>query len=161
MEKLIINACPVCGSTHLKRVMTCTDFYASGEQFELCSCEDCGFTFTQGVPVEAEIGKYYETPDYISHTDTRKGAMNTIYHYVRSYMLGRKARLVAREAHRKTRAFARYRDGNRVLRRHHGTPWMEGGSSGEKSAGTCFCKGAFRSGRKTRIGFAGVCSRQF
>ena len=36
-----------------------------------------------------------------SHTDTRKGAMNTIYHYVRSYMLGRKARLVAREAHRK------------------------------------------------------------
>ena len=85
----------------MKRVMTCTDFYASGEQFELCSCEDCGFTFTQGVPVEAEIGKYYETPDYISHTDTRKGAMNTIYHYVRSYMLGRKARLVAREAHRK------------------------------------------------------------
>ena len=44
------------------------DFYASGEQFELYSCEDCGFTFTQGVPVEAEIGKYYETPDYISHT---------------------------------------------------------------------------------------------
>ena len=102
MEKLSINACPVCGSTHLKRVMTCTDFYASGEQFELYSCEDCGFTFTQGVPVEAEIGKYYETPDYISHTDTRKGAMNNIYHYVRSYMLGRKARLVAKEAHRKT-----------------------------------------------------------
>ena len=102
MEKLSINACPVCGGAHLKRVMTCTDFYASGEQFELYSCEDCGFTFTQGVPVEAEIGKYYETPDYISHTDTRKGAMNSIYHYVRSYMLGRKARLVAREAHRKT-----------------------------------------------------------
>ena len=52
--------------------------------------------------MEAEIGKYYETPDYISHTDTRKGAMNNIYHYVRSYMLGRKARLVAKEAHRKT-----------------------------------------------------------
>ena len=102
MEKLSINACPVCGCTHLKRVMTCTDFYASGEQFELYSCDGCSFTFTQGVPVEAEIGKYYETPDYISHTDTRKGAMNNIYHYVRSYMLGSKARLVAREAHRKT-----------------------------------------------------------
>ena len=50
MEKLSINACPVCGGMHLKRVMTCTDFYASGEQFELYSCEDCGFTFTQGVP---------------------------------------------------------------------------------------------------------------
>ena len=27
-------------------------------------------------------------------TDTRKGAMNSVYHWVRNYMLGRKARLV-------------------------------------------------------------------
>ena len=57
MNKLSINACPLCGGTHLKRVMTCTDFYASGEQFDVMSCEDCGFTFTQDVPVEAEIGE--------------------------------------------------------------------------------------------------------
>ena len=94
MNKLTINACPLCGGAHLKRAMTCTDFYASGEQFDLYTCEDCGFTFTQGVPVEAEIGRYYETPDYISHSDTKKGAMNAIYHHVRQYMLGRKARLV-------------------------------------------------------------------
>ena len=68
MNKLTINACPLCGGAHLKRAMTCTDFYASGEQFDLYTCEDCGFTFTQGVPVEAEIGRYYETPDYISHS---------------------------------------------------------------------------------------------
>lgn len=102
MNKLSINACPLCGGTHLKRVMTCTDFYASGEQFDVMSCEDCGFTFTQGVPVEAEIGRYYETPDYISHSDTKKGAMNAVYHQVRRYMLGKKARLVVKEAHRKT-----------------------------------------------------------
>ena len=102
MNKLSINACPLCGGTHLKRVMTCTDFYASGEQFDVLSCEDCGFTFTQGVPVEAEIGRYYETPDYISHSDTKKGAMNAIYHQVRKYMLGKKARLVAKESHRKS-----------------------------------------------------------
>lgn len=69
--------------------------------FHLCRCQDCGFLFTQDFPVEAEIGRYYETPDYISHSDTKKGAMNSVYHWVRSYMLGRKARLVAREAHRK------------------------------------------------------------
>ena len=84
MEKLSINACPVCGGMHLKRVMTCTDFYASGEQFELYSCEDCGFTFTQGVPVEAEIGKYYETPDYISHKEKRKVAKHSVNQKVRS-----------------------------------------------------------------------------
>lgn len=102
MNKLTINACPLCGGTHLKRVMTCTDFYASGEQFDVVSCEDCGFTFTQGVPVEAEIGRYYETPDYISHSDTKKGAMNTLYHQVRKYMLGKKARLIVKESHRKS-----------------------------------------------------------
>lgn len=102
MNKLTINACPLCGGTHLKRVMTCTDFYASGEQFDVVSCEDCGFTFTQGVPVEAEIGRYYETPDYISHSDTKKGAMNALYHQVRKYMLGKKARLIVKESHRKS-----------------------------------------------------------
>lgn len=102
MKKLIINACPLCGKTHFKQVMNCTDFYASGEQFKLFSCESCGFIFTQKVPVESEIGKYYESPDYISHTDTRKGVVNSIYHYVRSYMLGRKARLVEKETHRKS-----------------------------------------------------------
>jgi 2-polyprenyl-3-methyl-5-hydroxy-6-metoxy-1,4-benzoquinol methylase len=49
---------------------------------------------TQNVPVEAEIGKYYETPDYISHSDTQKGLMNRVYHWVRQYMLSQKARLV-------------------------------------------------------------------
>lgn len=78
--------------------MTCTDLYASGEQFPLYRCQECGFVFTQGVPVEAEIGRYYETPDYISHSDTKKGAMNAIYHRVRQHMLNRKARLVMRAA---------------------------------------------------------------
>lgn len=80
----------------MEHAMTCTDFYASGEQFQLCSCRECGFVFTQGAPVEAEIGRYYETPDYISHSDTKKGAMNAIYHRVRQYMLNSKARLVMR-----------------------------------------------------------------
>ena len=88
MNKLTIKACPLCGGTHLERALTCVDHYASGEMFHLCRCRDCGFLFTQDFPVEAEIGRYYETPDYISHTDTRKGAMNSVYHWVRNYMLG-------------------------------------------------------------------------
>ena len=53
----------------------------------------------EAVPVEAEIGKYYETPDYISHSDTQKGMMNRVYHWVRRYMLSQKAALVKRLAH--------------------------------------------------------------
>ena len=101
MNTLTIKTCPLCGGTHLERTLTCVDHYATGEAFHLCRCADCGFLFTQDFPVEAEIGRYYETPDYISHSDTRKGLMNRVYHWVRRYMLKRKARLVSSEAHRR------------------------------------------------------------
>ena len=76
--------------------MQCTDHYATGETFSICRCRDCGFMFTQGVPVEAEIGRYYDSPDYISHSDTRQGWTNRIYHWVRRFMLVRKVWLVKR-----------------------------------------------------------------
>ena len=94
MNRLKIDICPLCGGQQLEHALTCTDFYASGEQFEVVCCAHCGFLMTQNVPIEAEIGKYYETPDYISHSDTQKGLMNRVYHWVRQYMLSQKARLV-------------------------------------------------------------------
>lgn len=96
MNRLNIDTCPLCGGKQWEHTMTCTDHYASGETFEVCRCTRCGFLFTQNAPVETEIGRYYETPDYISHTDTRKGLMNRVYHWVRRYMLSRKAKLVRR-----------------------------------------------------------------
>ena len=101
MNKVTIETCPLCNGTHLERTLTCVDHYATGEMFHLCRCADCGFLFTQDFPAEAEIGRYYETPDYISHSDTKKGAMNRLYHWVRRYMLKRKAKLVMRVTHRK------------------------------------------------------------
>lgn len=94
MNTLKIDKCPLCGESHFEEVMTCTDHYASGESFAICRCTHCGFQFTQSAPVEAEIGRYYESPDYISHSDTHKGLMNRVYHWVRRFMLARKARLI-------------------------------------------------------------------
>ncbi len=101
MNKLTIKSCPVCGSPRLERALTCVDHYVSGEAFHLCRCAECGFLLTQDAPAGAEMDRYYETPDYVSHSDTRKGMVNMLYHRVRSYMLGRKARLVMRESHRR------------------------------------------------------------
>lgn len=94
MKKLHIERCPLCGGEHLDHFLTCKDHYATGETFSILQCATCGFRMTQDFPVEGEIGRYYETPDYISHSDTRKGLMNRVYHWVRSYMLKSKARLV-------------------------------------------------------------------
>ena len=49
------------------------------------------FPLHGGCPVEEEIGRYYETPEYISHSNTHKGLTNLLYHGVRRFMLGRKA----------------------------------------------------------------------
>lgn len=96
METIDIRYCPLCGSRHIKEAFVCVDRYASGEAFHVRRCAGCGFLFTGDAPVEAEIGRYYESPDYISHTDTDRGAVNTVYHWVRSFMLHRKAELVRR-----------------------------------------------------------------
>lgn len=57
---------------------------------------------TQDAPSEKEIGQYYESPEYISHSDTGRGLVNSLYHLVRSYMLRSKLRLVERESFLRT-----------------------------------------------------------
>ncbi|MCD7899669.1 MAG: class I SAM-dependent methyltransferase [Bacteroides sp.] len=100
MNKLFFKSCPLCRRRRIKHTLTCTDFSASNEQFELFACEDCGFTFTQGFPSGTSIDKYYQSSNYISHSDTNKGIINSVYHQVRKHMLRRKVRLVIRESHR-------------------------------------------------------------
>lgn len=88
------KSCPLCKGEHFVRVMECVDHYASGETFSIYKCANCGLLFTKDVPDEKSIGRYYSTPDYISHSDTRSGIVNTVYHWVRAYMLSRKAILI-------------------------------------------------------------------
>lgn len=94
----IINhdSCPLCKSASIRKRFACKDHFATGEAFEIMECPECGFVFTQGVPDEKEVGRYYDSPTYISHSDTRKGLVNKIYHCVRSYMLRKKVKLVER-----------------------------------------------------------------
>src|SRR5690606_4524097 len=41
-------------------------------------------------PKLSEISKYYQSKDYISHTDSRKSIIDKLYHFVKKYMLRRK-----------------------------------------------------------------------
>ena len=40
------------------------------------------------------MGAYYQSPDYVSHTDSNKGLINRLYHYVRKKTLAAKRRMV-------------------------------------------------------------------
>jgi SAM-dependent methyltransferase len=87
------DVCPLC-SGRIVPEYTCTDFFVTGEQFTLFRCTECGFLLTQDHPSESEAGRYYESDEYISHSDTSKGLINKAYRLARDLMLKSKRSLV-------------------------------------------------------------------
>jgi 2-polyprenyl-3-methyl-5-hydroxy-6-metoxy-1,4-benzoquinol methylase len=94
MAKFNVLQCPVCNENSFSSFLNCTDFFVSGENFEIKKCTSCGFKITENVEDENNIGKYYQSENYISHSNTSKGVINSVYHSVRKYMLGQKRKLV-------------------------------------------------------------------
>ncbi|MEM7372216.1 MAG: class I SAM-dependent methyltransferase [Bacteroidota bacterium] len=74
----------------------------SGEIFQVWHCNDCELRFTQEIPIEEEIGQYYQSEEYISHSNTSKGIVNRLYQLVRDYTLIQKRKLVQHLAGSKT-----------------------------------------------------------
>ena len=94
MSKIHYDHCPVCGGSKLEDFLDLNDYSISNEDFSLVRCGDCGFILTQDMPDAQEIGPYYKSDEYISHSDTQKGLVNRIYHIVRAVMLQKKAQMV-------------------------------------------------------------------
>lgn len=92
MEEL--KACPVCNSLKFSNLIECEDHTVSHETFQIAECETCGFAFTNPRPGENEIGPYYQSEDYISHSNSSKGMVNTLYQLVRKHALKSKYRLI-------------------------------------------------------------------
>ena len=88
------TSCPVCDNREIAFKLTATDFTVSHEQFEIWECSSCTLRFTQNIPDGEHIGKYYISEEYISHSDTKKGLINSLYHKVRKRTLNLKRKLI-------------------------------------------------------------------
>jgi 2-polyprenyl-3-methyl-5-hydroxy-6-metoxy-1,4-benzoquinol methylase len=86
--------CPVCDSSQINPLLTVKDHSVSKEEFVVWQCSNCSLRFTQDAPDEANIGPYYRSADYISHSNTSKGLVNKIYRSVRNHTLEQKAKLI-------------------------------------------------------------------
>jgi len=86
--------CPCCGSTKLIKLLQAKDNTVSQEVFQVIKCDDCTIAFTQNVAVETEIGRYYQSQNYISHSDTKQGFISKVYHTVRNFTLVSKRNLI-------------------------------------------------------------------
>lgn len=93
------ESCLLCSSGKIRKLSDCTDHFISKEVFPLFQCEECGFIFTGEHPDESEIGRYYESDEYISHSDTSRGFINKLYQVARNFMLGRKVASVNKLTH--------------------------------------------------------------
>src|ERR1700754_674730 len=87
--------CPSCHSENLQPALTAVDHTVSHESFAIWQCGLCGLRFTQDVPDAVSIGPYYQSDNYISHSNTNKGLVNSLYHMVRKQTLSDKYRLIA------------------------------------------------------------------
>ena len=96
------QSCPVCNGTNLHLNFSCRDYLVSNKEFDLFKCSDCGFILTQDHPDSNEIGSFYKSDAYISHSDTKRGLFNFLYHIARKFMLGKKSRLVKKVSGLKT-----------------------------------------------------------
>src|SRR3972149_1260403 len=94
-----ITHCPVCRNKDFSPFMVCADHTVTREVFEIVRCSGCGFTFTNPRPQRNEIGRYYESDEYISHSNTSRGIVNFVYQIVRRYTIREKLRLMHVLAH--------------------------------------------------------------
>ncbi len=88
------SQCPACLSKKITFYKSIKDHSVSGESFDVYECSLCTFRFTQHIPEKTSIGRYYQSENYISHTDSKKGLFNVTYQLVRSFALKNKRKLI-------------------------------------------------------------------
>lgn len=77
-----------------KYFLTVKDYSVSKETFELYYDETLDMLITFPQPSLENLGKYYESEDYISHTDSKRSLFQKLYHYIKNIALKNKLNLI-------------------------------------------------------------------
>ncbi|AOW22086.1 methyltransferase [Urechidicola croceus] len=70
------------------------DYSVSKELFDLIHDEKLDLLITSPKPKNEDLGKYYESENYISHTDSKKSLFDRVYQFVKSYTISKKVKLI-------------------------------------------------------------------
>jgi SAM-dependent methyltransferase len=77
-----------------KHFLTVIDYSVSKESFDLYYDQDLDMLITSPQPSPENLGKYYESTDYISHTDSKRSLFEKAYHFIKGIALKNKLNLV-------------------------------------------------------------------
>lgn len=81
-------------NTPLKPYLVCKDHTVSNELFTILIDEETELLITSPRPDDLSLSKYYESDDYISHSNSNKSLFDKIYQIVRNYTLKQKIKLI-------------------------------------------------------------------
>jgi 2-polyprenyl-3-methyl-5-hydroxy-6-metoxy-1,4-benzoquinol methylase len=77
-----------------KHFLTVKDYSVSKETFDLYYDETLDMLITSPQPSLENLGRYYESADYISHTDSKRSLFEKTYHFAKSIALKNKLNLI-------------------------------------------------------------------
>jgi 2-polyprenyl-3-methyl-5-hydroxy-6-metoxy-1,4-benzoquinol methylase len=79
---------------HEKKYLSVKDYLVSDESFDLIYDPNLEFLKTFPQPKAEELSKYYESQEYISHTDEKRGLFSKLYQLVKKWSLQKKTKLI-------------------------------------------------------------------
>lgn len=77
---------------NLEPFLECKDYTVSGEIYQVK--KNTEFDMLVTVPVPKNLGDYYKSENYISHTDSKKSVLDKVYQSVKNITLKRKLKLI-------------------------------------------------------------------
>lgn len=92
-----ITECPVCKNQSLAPFRICKDYTVSHETFQVLQCPTCKLGITSPRPENKNLGKYYESDEYISHSGKSSGGIGFIYKIARTFSLRWKSKIVSQK----------------------------------------------------------------
>jgi len=88
-----INTSPILNAP-LKPFLSCKDHTVSQDEFSLVIDVASGLLITSPRPNDEDLGSYYESDAYISHTDSNKTIRDRVYQTVKNYAIKKKLKLI-------------------------------------------------------------------
>ena len=92
-----IKNCPLCQSKQLTTYCISVDYTVSREKFPISKCGHCAFLFTNNTPKNDDLWRYYQSEEYISHSNSNKGLFNKLYKLIRYINLRKKVNLLGKK----------------------------------------------------------------
>jgi 2-polyprenyl-3-methyl-5-hydroxy-6-metoxy-1,4-benzoquinol methylase len=89
-----VSFCPVCSGTNFSEFLRCKDFTVSHGTFRISKCQSCELLITTPRPADNELGNYYLSDNYVSHTNKSTSFLDRIYRVSRYFTLRWKFNLV-------------------------------------------------------------------